>query len=113
MVREVTRIPLVGYDCVLWYLLSLFLWILPKHFILIHCAIQRFLYDLPHFMLIEYLIILENIASHHIGRGKGIWISQQGANGCQDGPYIVDGTPLVLQHCIREGVLSRHIRPSL
>lgn len=87
-----------------WLLQLLFLWFFNNRFLLLQLVvfigrvIQRFLDDLPHLLLILHLIVLEDSACDAIGRGKSIGVCKQRSNGRENGPDIVDGTPLVLQH---------------
>jgi hypothetical protein len=59
------------------------------------------------------LVGVVDLGGFGVGGGVGVGIGEEGADGGEDGPDIVDGAPLVLEDWLAAGVLSRQMRPSL
>ena len=81
--------------------------------VFVFVLLQRLFCDLLDFLLILQLVFSEDATGGGIGRGKGIGVCQEGPDGSQHRPDIVDGAPLLLKHCMISPVLSRQMRPSL
>ena len=75
-----------------------FLFFLLLKCLLFGVCLQGAFDQLSDLHLVLRFVLFEHLAGYAIGRGEGIGVCKQQANCCQDGPDVIDGTPLVLQH---------------